>query len=49
MNSPLPFLQTVLFSSKQGEDSVPEQRAVMEAGVSASVVHPNVVGISFNY
>ena len=36
----------MLFSSKRGAEGLPEQRAVLEAGVSTSVVHPNVVSIS---
>jgi hypothetical protein len=37
------LLQTVLFTNKQGASDAPEKRAVMEAAVSSSVVHPNVV------
>jgi predicted Ser/Thr protein kinase len=37
-------VKTVLFSSKRGTKGIPEQRAVIEAGVATSVVHDNVVG-----
>ena len=36
-------VKTVLFSSKRGAMGLPEQRAVIEAGVSTSIVHNNVV------
>ena len=35
--------QTVLFTNKQGLKDAPEQRAITEAAVCSSVVHPNVV------
>lgn len=36
-------IQTVLFANKHGNCQLAKQRAVMEAGVCCSVVHPNVV------
>ena len=36
-------VKMVLFSNQQGGANAPEKRAVMEAAVSSSVVHPNVV------
>lgn len=38
-----PSKQTVLFACKHGESQQARQRAIMEAGVCRSVVHPNVV------
>ena len=36
-------IKTVLFCEKQGGKDSPQQRAVMEAAISTSVVHRNVV------
>ena len=36
-------VKTVLFSKRQGGQDPPQQRAVMEAAISASAVHRNVV------
>ncbi|GAX73134.1 hypothetical protein CEUSTIGMA_g587.t1 [Chlamydomonas eustigma] len=36
-------VKTVLFSNKSGQKDAPDKRAVMEAAVCTSIVHPNVV------